>query len=518
MKRTSEKEGIKRMTMNKIIAIILVYILLLLPLGCGGTSDSGDNAIIGFNLQQGGATIFIAASDSQDTDKAKADYVCDGTADEVQINAALLTTSTTGLHVELSEGNFYIAAPIMLSSRIRLSGQGKYITYIYLADNSDCNMIESDANVDLAILEDFALGGNKANQSSGHGIVSGTSSASGKSINTLTMRGVYLGSLKEDGIHRSGVSTNWRIYDSTVSNCGGNGIYTDASGGGLWVDSVYSLGHDEYAMNIVIGNDVWITDSTFDQSAHGLVVGTLGNAWITNNYFGANTGIGLYMGGVVNDTHISNNTFYLNSGALHAGGYFSGVFTRCTLTNNNGIGNTYNGIRVVTGAWTDSIITGNTGSQNGSNDILVDAPLVRTFVSGNNDFVASGERRVASGALTAGTSGSFAFAWQNYHDQDVIVDKVVIDITSAGGSASAVLTVGTAATATTEGNNFIDVDGGALLNTGATYDSIENAGTSGERFRLVYADNAAADWVTGRIKVNHANELAGKYHIYYIGR
>ena len=35
------------------------------------------------------AGIFIAASDSSAKDKAVADYVCDGTNDEVQINAAL---------------------------------------------------------------------------------------------------------------------------------------------------------------------------------------------------------------------------------------------------------------------------------------------------------------------------------------------------------------------------------------------------------------------------------------------
>lgn len=59
-----------------------------------------------------GATITIAASDSATTSKNAATYVCDGTADEVEINAALAALPSIGGTVLLAEGTYTIAAPI----------------------------------------------------------------------------------------------------------------------------------------------------------------------------------------------------------------------------------------------------------------------------------------------------------------------------------------------------------------------------------------------------------------------
>jgi hypothetical protein len=55
----------------------------------------------------GGAMFLVAASDAHADIIARADYVCDGTADEVQINAALALGS-----VQLSDGTFTVNAPV----------------------------------------------------------------------------------------------------------------------------------------------------------------------------------------------------------------------------------------------------------------------------------------------------------------------------------------------------------------------------------------------------------------------
>lgn len=74
--------------------------------------------------------IFVAASDAPDVVKASADIVCDGTADQAEINAAFtashLAGSTQGFGaVELSAGTFYLTGPVLIPGRgAALYGQG----------------------------------------------------------------------------------------------------------------------------------------------------------------------------------------------------------------------------------------------------------------------------------------------------------------------------------------------------------------------------------------------------------
>lgn len=70
----------------------------------------------------GGGTLYVCASDALNP---TGDYICDGTADEVQINAAITALATKGGSVVLSEGTFNLAAPVLMNSKgVTLSGQG----------------------------------------------------------------------------------------------------------------------------------------------------------------------------------------------------------------------------------------------------------------------------------------------------------------------------------------------------------------------------------------------------------
>lgn len=76
--------------------------------------------------------LVVAASNANAVYKQKADYVCDGTADEVEINAAIaaLTLGGTGGTVELTDGTFTVAAAIALTGKVTLMGQGRLSTRI----------------------------------------------------------------------------------------------------------------------------------------------------------------------------------------------------------------------------------------------------------------------------------------------------------------------------------------------------------------------------------------------------
>jgi len=71
-----------------------------------------------------GATLVVAASDSSAISQAQADYVCDGTADDVQIQAAIDALSDAGGMIQLTEGNFHISTKISWDKPIILEGMG----------------------------------------------------------------------------------------------------------------------------------------------------------------------------------------------------------------------------------------------------------------------------------------------------------------------------------------------------------------------------------------------------------
>lgn len=120
----------------------------------------------------GSAIITVAASDSLKKDLA--DYVCDGTDDQEEINNAIASLPDTGGMVVLLEGTYNISASIkILKSNVTLIGCG-WATKLFLVNGANCNVIEVGdgatalENVTIARLQ---IDGNKANQSAtSHGI------------------------------------------------------------------------------------------------------------------------------------------------------------------------------------------------------------------------------------------------------------------------------------------------------------------------------------------------------------
>ncbi len=77
------------------------------------------------------ATYVIAASDSSNAEKAMCDALCDGTQDDVQIQAGIDSLSATGGVVLLLTGTFYLAAILdMDSDNVLLTGVSRYGTTI----------------------------------------------------------------------------------------------------------------------------------------------------------------------------------------------------------------------------------------------------------------------------------------------------------------------------------------------------------------------------------------------------
>jgi hypothetical protein len=124
--------------------------------------------------------------------------------------------------------------------------------------------------------------------------------------------------------------------------------------------------------------------------------------------------------------------------------------------------------------------------------------------------------KIAKVALTAGDANDFAFAWQNPESSRILVKRVIVDVTTAGGTANSVLDVDVVANATSTGDDMLD---GIDINATAVYDSLNatDNGTNGEGKTWAVDENGGTnDYVTGKILVANATSLVGNAYIEYI--
>ena len=130
--------------------------------------------------------------------------------------------------------------------------------------------------------------------------------------------------------------------------------------------------------------------------------------------------------------------------------------------------------------------------------------------------VNAGAVKVVKGDLTAGIVDAIAFAWQNSESTAIHVLQVVVDVTTVGGTATAVMDVDVVANATATGDTILD---GVDLNADAVYSSL-SAGVSGtnatENVHRCDANGGTNDHITGKILVETAANMVGKYYIYYV--
>ncbi len=128
-----------------------------------------------------GQGLFVAASNADPRSKLRADYVCDGTADNVEIQAAIDSLPSVGGKVVLSEGTFTLAAKVLIDSLTTLEGQGVEITITTLANSVNDDVLQSrnfstltgtdsSGGEHRVQLRDFTIDGNSANQTAGYGI------------------------------------------------------------------------------------------------------------------------------------------------------------------------------------------------------------------------------------------------------------------------------------------------------------------------------------------------------------
>lgn len=115
--------------------------------------------------------------------------------------------------------------------------------------------------------------------------------------------------------------------------------------------------------------------------------------------------------------------------------------------------------------------------------------------------------------LAGGVANAFIAAKQNPYGEDRIVTRVVLNITTAGATASSVIDVDVVPNATTAGDDILD---GCSATSARIWDSTNasDIGTNGLD-RAIKWEKAGGtnDYVTARILVADAAALVGALHI-----
>lgn len=113
-------------------------------------------------------------------------------------------------------------------------------------------------------------------------------------------------------------------------------------------------------------------------------------------------------------------------------------------------------------------------------------------------------------ALAASDAAGGVFAWQNPHENPVIVTRVVLDVTTKT-SGACTLDVGmTPTSAATSADNLID---GLDVNAATgVFDNVENQGTNGTGAQKV----ASGKWVTASKATGATAGLVGFAYLTYL--
>lgn len=238
------------------------------------------------------ATLVVAASDSSAKSKAQADYVCDGTDDHVEINAAIASISTTGGKIQLLEGTYNLSDSVLLSSNITFEGMGK--ATVLTGVNRPIEIVD----VEYSIITDISLDGNSLFAEGIH--INGGYSLNIKNcyIYNFTTYGIYFEKGSASAYKGSLITSNF-IYNV--------GDYlTDTTGYGIYLKSL-SSDYSEYIKIIgnnislcgtairIEGNNNNVTGNVLDTNYCGISIKAAARSQILGNTINHSTAYGLFL-------------------------------------------------------------------------------------------------------------------------------------------------------------------------------------------------------------------------------
>jgi len=258
------------------------------------------------------ATFVIAASDSAAKSKQQADYVCDGTDDNVEIQAAIDALPANGGSILLLEGTFVLDAPnafYVNNSRYSLNLHGNNVDFVgsrgtILKLKDGINVGNGAANTFVTTLvlmgnnlsvRNIYFNNNSGNVSADYNIAIWHGS-DGFVSRYADISYNYFTNQKKWAIWGDGGSFFWNVHD--------NNMVSSVSGGGIAFHNGPSYSQ--------ISNNVIVSVST------GIFIDSLSSVQITGNYIMSPSLYGIESYDSVNYCTITNNIIENYSGTPSA--------------------------------------------------------------------------------------------------------------------------------------------------------------------------------------------------------
>ncbi len=364
----------------------------VMPCGAGGT-----------------ASVVVAASDSSDKHKYQADYVCDGTADDVEINAALSQVEAAGGGTAfLTAGSYTLVDTIKIPSEVTLAGEGAATKLAFDTSVGDKTMITNDCDYTFAqrhstgnkniTIRDMYIDGDKDNRGTGADSVwtVGFNTVENLTIENLTIVNGWTAAIRTEfcsyvtiannRLHNSGddgIGINEETY---YCSCYGNRI-TDAGKGGKSYGAPNGIEVQDGSRDVTVSSNV-----IENCDADGLQVST-------------HTG----KDGCIN-VSIDANTVYNCESGIFVKGLSGTAQIAVTVSNNQIIGTTDSALYGLQAVYTEDVVfVGNTVNNRTTGGRLENSNL-RTIISDNNFHCSLAADNDKKGFMFSGTLTNIRFA------------------------------------------------------------------------------------------------------------
>ena len=207
------------------------------------------------------------------------DYLCDGTADNVEINAAIQALPSTGGEIIILDGTYNITATIAMNKdNVKLSGNGAatVLKRMWNSSVSEGVITVTAANGGCCI-ESFCIDGNKAayNSTNDYGIYLSNSNNNTVTGNTCNNN--------RDGIYLSN-SNNNTVTGNTCNNNNYHGIYLSNSSSNNTVTGNTCNNNNNYGIRISNNsNNNTVTGNTCNNNTCGIYLASNSNNTVTGN-------------------------------------------------------------------------------------------------------------------------------------------------------------------------------------------------------------------------------------------
>ena len=327
---------------------------------------------------------------------ADCDYLCDGTADQTEINAAITALPATGGEIVILDGTYNVTAKINVTKdNVSIRGNGNATILKRMFNSSTAEGVITLTRRSGCKIANLQVDGNNASYTSNNNCGVFLSSSSNNTITSNTCNnnncGVFLHSSSNNTITSNTCNNNYYgIYlDSSSNNtCNNNtynnnknGIYLDSSSNNTCNNNTYNNNKNGICLDSSSNNNTVTGNTCNNSNDYGILLNASSNNTVTGNTCSSNN-IGIYLT-VSSDnlTTSSNNTVTGNTCNSNDYGiylYTSGNNTvtgnTCNNSNNTGI--------YLNASSNNNTVTGNTCNNSNNTGILLNASSNNT-VTGN---------------------------------------------------------------------------------------------------------------------------------------